>query len=174
MLELYTNQPQSVYIYYYICSEIEWHNRIRFDDLKLEKNLGTHSLDRRVNMSIVSVSVVDTYNVATPYLEYEKTSNVLLCYLVKEVINNNLYSRPNQTSTKENWDNLIAYPCQEMCSSTYFSNMQKRRLYSGWLANYYNQGMWRIFHMKTTWMWYLCRMEDLDDDNWHFNSKYRR
>ena len=47
-------------MYYYTCSAIDMYNIRRCDYLKLEENLGTHSWDKRINTSILGVSVVDT------------------------------------------------------------------------------------------------------------------
>ena len=88
MVGLDTSQPLEVEIYYDICSSINWHNRRGYDDLKLEKKLGTHYWDHNVNMSIFGVSVVDTYNIATKSLIYEDTSNTFFCYF-SEVMTDN-------------------------------------------------------------------------------------
>ena len=47
-------------------------------------------------MSIFCVYAVDTHNIATQYMEYEDTSNVLLCALDEEMIDINIYARPNR------------------------------------------------------------------------------
>ena len=46
-------------------------------------------------MSIFGVYVVDTHNIATQYMEYEDTSNVLFCDLAEDMNDKGLYSRPN-------------------------------------------------------------------------------
>ena len=52
-------------IYYATCSAIERYNIRRCDDIKLEKNPGTRSWDKCVNMSIFGIAFVETYSVAT-------------------------------------------------------------------------------------------------------------
>ena len=74
MVELDIPQPLAADMYYDICSVIDRHNRRRCNDIKLEKKLGTHDWDRRVNMIICDVSVVDSCTLATQSLEYEDTS----------------------------------------------------------------------------------------------------
>ena len=76
MVDLDIPQPLASDIYYATRSAIDQHNLIRYDDIKLEKKLGTHNLDH-VNLSVFGVSVVDTYNFATQYLSYENTSRLL-------------------------------------------------------------------------------------------------
>ena len=100
MLDLDIPQPLEVEIYYTICISVGRHNKKRCDDLKLEKKLETYSRYQSFNLSIFGVSVVDTYNVATQYLEYEETSRAFFFALVEERINDDLGSRPTRPPSK--------------------------------------------------------------------------
>ena len=59
MVDLGIPQPVEAYMYYATCTSVEQNNRRRCDDIKLEKNLGTHSWYGRVNLSIFGVYIVD-------------------------------------------------------------------------------------------------------------------
>ena len=48
-------------------------------------------------MSIFGVYFVDTGNISTHYISHEETSNIILCALDEEMINNDLDSRPTRT-----------------------------------------------------------------------------
>ena len=58
--------------------------------------MGDHDWFWRVNLSMVGVSVIDSYNVATKYLSYEDTSNALLCDLNGDIIGNDMDSSPTR------------------------------------------------------------------------------
>ena len=96
MVDLETPNPVAADVYYATCSGIEEQNRRRCDDLKWENKLGTCSWDKRVNMGIFGVSVVDTYNVATQYLAGEINYHVLFCDFSEEIIDNNFDSIPTR------------------------------------------------------------------------------
>ena len=58
-------QPQACNIYYSGCGRIDQHNRLRQASLQLEKKIKTLLWDRRVNMSIFLMCVVDSYLLMT-------------------------------------------------------------------------------------------------------------
>ena len=60
MMDLDIPQPISAYIYYDTPSSTYGHNQRRCDDINLDKKLGTHSWDWRVNMIIFGIYVVNT------------------------------------------------------------------------------------------------------------------
>ena len=86
MLDLYIPQSLEAEIEYTIWSAIVQHNLRRCDDISLGNNLGNHSWDQYVNLSIFGVSVVKPYNLVTEYLSYEYTSSALLCDFSEYII----------------------------------------------------------------------------------------
>ena len=54
-------QPQIAEIYYAMCGAIDRHNRLRQDDLMIEKKIETKYLSVCVNVSIFAMIVVDTW-----------------------------------------------------------------------------------------------------------------
>ena len=60
IVDLYIHKPVASDIYYDTKINVNWYNRRRCDNLKLEKNLSNHSLEKRVNLSIFGISVFDT------------------------------------------------------------------------------------------------------------------
>ena len=77
MSDLETPQHLEADIYYDIWSVIGQNNQRRFDDIKLENNLGTHGRGHRINLSIFGVSGVDTYKAAKESLVYKEAYHVL-------------------------------------------------------------------------------------------------
>ena len=90
MVDLEITQSAAEKLYYDKFSFVDRRNIRRCDNIKLERKLVNHSSSRRVYLSILGVSSVDTYSVVTQYLAYEETPHVLLCYLAKYIINNYL------------------------------------------------------------------------------------
>ncbi|KAI2514008.1 Transposase IS4 [Fragilaria crotonensis] len=60
-MELTVPQPKAAEIYYDACAMVDRHNRHRQQTLGLELKLGTHIWAMRVNLSIFSMIVVDTW-----------------------------------------------------------------------------------------------------------------
>ena len=60
-VELTIPQPKAAEVYYRTCGVIDQHNRHRQDNLKTEKKLETKKWDMRVNLTIFSMIVVDTW-----------------------------------------------------------------------------------------------------------------
>jgi hypothetical protein len=54
-------QPKIAEMYYTTCGAIDRHNRLCQDDLHIEKKIKTKDWSRRVNLSIFSMIVVDTW-----------------------------------------------------------------------------------------------------------------
>ena len=92
-VELTIPQPKAMEVYYRTCSVIE-HNQHRQDNLKTKKKLETKKWDMRVNLTIFSMIVVDTwlvYSQATGSTELQ--SEFYVCF-AEELIDNNIDSRP--------------------------------------------------------------------------------
>jgi len=86
-VEMNIPQPKASELYYSACGQIDRHNRCRQDDLNMiEKKLGTLRWDMRVNLSLLSMCIVDAwllYKGATLTTEgqkhfYEKLSEELI------------------------------------------------------------------------------------------------
>jgi hypothetical protein len=87
--------PKAAEIYYSTCGKIDQHNRCRQDTLNLEKKLETKEWNRRVNMSIFGMIVVDSWMLykgrtggkKMGQMEYYKA-------LINILIDNPYYHRP--------------------------------------------------------------------------------
>ena len=60
-VELTIPQPKAMEVYYWTCGVIDQHNQHRQDNLITEKKLETKKWDMRVNLTIFSMIVVDTW-----------------------------------------------------------------------------------------------------------------
>ena len=92
-VELTILQPKATEVYYRTCGVIDQHNQHRQDNLKTKKKLETKKWDMRVNLTIFSMIVVDTwlaYSQATGSTELQSEFYV---HLAEELIDNNINSR---------------------------------------------------------------------------------
>ena len=81
-------------VYYRTCSVIDQHNRNRQDNLKTEKKLETKKWDMKVNLTIFSMIVVDTWLVYSQAMGSTELQSEFYVHLAEELIDNNINSRP--------------------------------------------------------------------------------
>ena len=60
-MKLTVPQPKVGELYYSACAQVDRHNRCRQDDLNLEKKVGTKDWSFRVNCSLLSMVIVDSW-----------------------------------------------------------------------------------------------------------------
>ena len=93
-VELTIPQPKATEVYYRTCSVIDQHNRHCQDNLKTEKKLETKKWDMRVNLTIFSMIVVDTWLVYSQVTGSTELQSEFYVCLAEELIDNNIDSRP--------------------------------------------------------------------------------
>ena len=102
-IELTIPQPKAAEVYYRTCGVIDQHNRHRQDNLKTEKKLETKKWDMRVNLTIFSMIVVDTWLVYSQATGSTELQSEFYVRLAEELIDNNIDSRPQrQRNSVEN------------------------------------------------------------------------
>jgi len=91
-VEVEITQPKCAELYYETCAMIDRHNRSRQDNLQIERKYGNKEWHMRVNLSIVSIIVVDTWNFKHGVLgeQCEETENDFYTLLADEMITNTL------------------------------------------------------------------------------------
>ena len=87
-VELTIPQPLACEIYYDTCAQIDRHNRMRQDDLMLERKLGTMDWSHRVNLSIFGMCVVDSWLMFSKSTESEEKQRDFYELLAEEMIDN--------------------------------------------------------------------------------------
>ena len=87
-MELTVPQPKAAEIYYDACAMVDRHNRHRQQTLGLELKLGTHSWAMRVNLSIFSMIVVDTWLVYSQCTGTQEKQKEFYTSLSEELIDN--------------------------------------------------------------------------------------
>ena len=95
-VELTIPQPKAAEVYYRTCGVIDQHNRHRQDNLKTEKKLETKKWDMRVNLTIFSMIVVDTWLVYSQATGSTELQSEFYVHLAEELIDNNINSRPQR------------------------------------------------------------------------------
>jgi hypothetical protein len=85
-VDLSINQPNCSSLYYDNCSMIDRHNRIRQDELRIERKLGTKHWHVRVNMTLFSMCVVDAYLLHRSCTGCKDTPSAFFWKLAEELI----------------------------------------------------------------------------------------
>ena len=93
-VELTIPQPKATEVYYWTCGVIDQHNRHHQDNLKTEKKLETKKWDKRVNLTIFSMIVVDTWLVYSQVTGSTELQSEFYVSLAEELIDNNIDNRP--------------------------------------------------------------------------------
>ena len=93
-VELTIPQPKAMEVYYRTCGVIDQHNRHRQDNLKTENKLETKKWDMRVNLTIFSMIVVDTWLVYSQATGSTELQSEFYVRLSEELIDNNINTWP--------------------------------------------------------------------------------
>ena len=91
-MELTIPQPKATEVYYRTCGVIDQHNRHHQDNLKTKKKLETKKWDMRVNLTIFSRIVVDTWLVYSQTMGSTEPQSEFYVHLAEELIDNNINS----------------------------------------------------------------------------------
>ena len=81
-------QPKASEIYYGACSKIYRHNRFRQESLEIDKKLQTHEWDKRENLGIFAMCVVDACMCYSNTTKFDETQEVYYLKLSEEMIDN--------------------------------------------------------------------------------------
>ena len=92
-VELTILQPKATEVCYQTCGVIDQHNRHRQDNLKTKKKLETKKWDMRVNQTIFSMIVVDTWLVYSQATGSTELQSEFYVHLAEELSDNNIDSR---------------------------------------------------------------------------------
>lgn len=101
-------QPKAAEIYYSACGKIDQHNRDRVDTLQIDRKIEVKDWSKRVNLTILSMIIVDTWKVyrrLTYADEASETQKQFYSRLMTEMIYNNYDqgypTRTNIASTED-------------------------------------------------------------------------
>jgi hypothetical protein len=162
-------QPKIAEIYYITCGAIDKHNRLRQDDLRIEKKIKTKDWSRRVNSSIFSMIVVDTWlvfsamrNTRTVELNQKEFYSVL----AEELIDNMYGSRGRPSSQPRSSPNAMAFQdaCMRALQSggpragvlTHLTPVKRLKNSKGEKTTFRYQGRCKECQKKTTWQCSDC------------------
>jgi len=167
LVDLVVPQPKAAEIYYETCAMIDRHNRHRQDTLGIENKLVTQSWSMRVNLTILSMIVVDTWlaysqcrsEAGRQLMERQKTFYTLLA---EELIDNRLDSlnvrlrpsTPRAELTQMIFDRM-GDP-RAGVSAHLTPTKRRKRTVNGDILPYSLQGRCRICKCLSTFMCSLC------------------
>ena len=165
LVELSIPQPAAAEIYYTAVAKIDRHNRCRQDNLQLEQKLQTQKWGTRVNLTIFSMIVVDTwlvYSSCTGVNKGEKQCD-FYAYLAEELIDNNYDTWGHARRRQQGSGGMVNDESPTLSRVTGLPRSgvaahltptkRRRRKSDGSLTIHRLQGRCMICQLKTT---YLC------------------
>ena len=171
-MELTILQPKAMEVYYQTCGVIDQHNQHRQDNLKTEKKLETKKWDMRVNLTIFSMIVVDTWLVYSQATGSTELQSEFYVHLAEELIDNNINSRLQhwRNSGEDGSDSNDASPVMtstgRVCAGVschLTPTKRRRRTADGELTAQRLQGHCIECGKKTTYLCSACM--DNDDES---------
>jgi hypothetical protein len=166
-------QPKIAEIYYTTCAAIDKHNRLRQDDLRMEKKIETKDWSTRVNLSIFSMIVVDTWLVFSAMRNtprgVQMNQKEFYSVLAEELIDNMYGSRGRPSAQPRSSPNLMSFQdaCMRALESggpragvlTHLTPVKRLKNSKGEKTTFRYQGRCKECQKKTTWQCSDC------DDN---------
>jgi hypothetical protein len=179
-VELTIPQPIACEIYYDTCAQIDRHNRMRQDDLMLERKLGTMDWSLRVNLSIFGMCVVDSWLMYSKCTETEEKQREFYEMLAEEMIDNT-HDQVRGRRSENTGDGGIIAADGHMRSgiSAHLTptkrKRRKREAVEGETGNqmrltntsYMQQGRCIVCSKKSTQVCSQCQDENDDENNTH-------
>ncbi len=161
-------QPKIAEMYYTTCGAIDRHNRLRQDDLRIEKKIETKDWSWRVNLSIFSMIVVLVFNAMrnTPTVELDQKE--FYSVLSEELIDNSYGSRGCPSSQPQSLPTNAASFVQDACIRalesggphagllTHLTPVKQLKSNKGERTSFRYQGRCKECQKKTTWQCSDC------------------
>ena len=161
-------QPEIAEISYSTCAAIDKHNRYRQDDLRVEKKIETHNWAMRVNLSIFSMVVVDTWLVFNAFKKDQRDTVQLnqkefYSVLAEELIDNCIEGGTRKRSTLSA-QSFQAEACARVAESespragvlTHLTPVKRLKNSKGEKTSFRYQGRCKECQKKTTWQCSDC------------------
>jgi hypothetical protein len=166
-VELTIPQPLACETYYDTCAQIDRHNRMRQDDLMLERKLGTMDWSLRVNLSLFGMCVVDAWLMYSKCTETEEKQREFYELLAEEMIDNthDLRGRRHAPNSVTGSPELIT-PDGHMrtgIGAHLTPTKRKRKTKDGKDTSYMQQGRCNVCGMKTTMVCSECQDENMSN-----------
>jgi hypothetical protein len=169
-VELTIPQPLACEIYYETCAQIDRHNRMRQDDLMLERKLGTMDWAMRVNLTLFGMCVVDSWLVYSKCTETEEKQREFYELLAEEMIDNQ-HDQVRGRRFLDSASNSLGSPelitaeghLRSGISAHLTPTKRKRRTKAGANTMYMKQGRCHVCRMKTTQVCSECQDTNIDD-----------
>ncbi len=103
-VEFEIKQSAAAETFYDACAVIDQNNRERQDDLKLERKLVTQDWSKRVNISLLAMSIVDGRNLRKSCTLKDEDKNAYYWNLAEEMIDNKIDERVTRSSTRASFE----------------------------------------------------------------------
>ena len=184
-LDVTIPQPKCAEIYYEACAMIDRHNRSRQDNLQIERKYVTLKWDMRVNLTILSIIIVDSYYLKKGILNdaCDDTENDFYTLLAEEMIENRLDEGIRTRHRGRGGERSVDSPSSLVGTDgrvasgigAHLTPTKKRRKMNGRTTNYCQQ-MWCSIcrKYKTSYVCSVCRDKDDEDKIYFCNPKTNR
>jgi len=170
-IEFTIPQPKCAEEFYGSAAQIDRHNRSRQANLKIETKYVTKDWDKRVNLSIVSIIIVDSWYFKDGVLgiENDEFENQFYEGLAAECIDNKFDDAYNTRTRMADGSSELDTRDGRVASGVgvHLTPTKKRRCSKGVKTNYIQQdwcsgcrGMDDVLRYKTTYVCSACRDED--------------
>ena len=103
-------KPKAIATYFKGAGTIDRHNRIRADELRMDRNLATRHWDKRSNLGVLGIICVDAYLFfqQVAHADNKKTSCLeFFCKLADELIDNNEGIRMTRASAEQDVGGVV-------------------------------------------------------------------
>jgi hypothetical protein len=182
--------PKAAELYYKVCGKVDQHNRDRQHTLGIETKLRTNDWSMQVNMSILSMIIVDSwkaYSQLTFGLDSDapdENQKEFYGHLAAELIDNT-YDNVGGTGARQSPGTEREAPNSAICPCTggpraregahLTPTRRKRKDQHGNITNQSFQGHCRVCKAKTTFQCSVCKDDpDIIDEGWICHTKTDR
>ena len=175
-MTLIIDQPKACELYYNCCAMIDRHNRCRQKDLSLEMKLVTRDWSKRINISLLSICIVDSWLAYTGITEDKKEKQKdFYGYLAEELIDNRYDERggsrerlrSNNSPRRKLMNDLGTSPLIQNDGSSRCGlsihltpTKRKRKDKKGKISENSFQGRCSLCGSKTTWCCSKCEDDE--------------
>jgi hypothetical protein len=180
-VELRVPQPKAAEIYYGACGLIDQHNRHRQSTLGIETKLPTNKWDMRVNLSILSMIIVDSWIVFEQATRARESQKDYYSLLAEELIDNTYDFRRSNTRNARRGDNLRPAVTEAAAQGRSGVDIhltptkRMRRDREGTPNRHRRQGRCRVCKRKTSFNCLTCEGDpNLENGSWICHSKEGR
>ena len=177
-VEIELPQPLVTELYYAACGKIDQHNRVRQDDLMIERKFRTTEWWKRIAQGLIGMVVVDTWFVYKACTGSKEEKCDFFCSLAEEMIDNNIDGAGGTARARRVSTSPRRSPRQPPAPSTGYgvrlTPAKRKRKSKGVETIHAMQGKCRVCQAKTTTVCSACIEQGVDEASAHYCKPGKR